>query len=667
MSELLFASGKINKMEIKNKLIMLALHTGFSDEGKISERDMEFYKARAIGGAGAITCLGKISSGGGMKIMHSIASDEYMEGYKKLSDMVHEYDCKLIVQLFHCGRNADTEMLGGIKPVAPSPISSVIYRERPSEMTAEQIKETIADFGRAALRCKEAGVDAVEISCSAGYLLTQFLSPTTNLREDEYGGNEEKRMKAPLEAIRAVRKAVGNDYPVILRISGAQMMPDGYDAAFMQRFCALADSENLIDAVNVTGGWHEAPIPQITFHVPRGGFAFLADEIKRVVNIPVIACNRINDKGTAEKILEDGLADFIGTARGFLADPQFGNRLHAGKTYNICQGCNKCIETVLHGGTVKCAYNPEAGQEYLDVKHRKIATAKKVLVIGGGPAGLMAAKKAAQRGYKVTLCTDESKLGGQLNLAAVPPLKQDIFLFIDNIENELKELGVNILFNTKVDADFALKFEPYFVVIASGSKPTIPNIPGINRENVCLAIDVLKGDKALIERVKRGSTVIIGGGSLGLEAAEYIAHKCFSTDKSFDFMREYISENIPSIYSPVNITLIEMTKRIASELGGTRWIALKALKENNVNTITETKVISINDGYVTVEGKKGIMDISADNVILAMGSESYDSGIAEALQNEKISYAVLGDAREVGDAMNALQDAYELFLRVYIA
>ena len=429
---------KINNMELRNRIIMLVMHTGFSTGGQLTEQDKAFFEERAKGGAGAITQVCGISDYGAADNMPNIKEDSFFEREKAITDMIHSYGTKHIVQLFHRGRNSGSNY--GLKAVAPSNIPSSIYRNECDVLTKEQIEETIKDFADSALKCKEIGVDAVEVSCSAGYLLTLFLSPLTNLRNDEYGGDDERRMKMPLDTLRAVRAAVGKEYPVIVRIAGSQMMPGGYGVDYMQEFCKIAEKEGLIDAVNVTGGWHEAPVPQISYQLPSGGFAYLADAIKSVVNVPVIACNRINNIDTMEEILSNGMADFVGTARGFLADPCFAQKVLTGMPYNRCQGCNKCIEAVLKGKPVLCAYNPEVGHEEEEKTHRKVISAKKILVVGAGPAGLEAAKKSAERGYKTILCTKDNKLGGMLVSASVPPEKQDLIKYV-----EIKNMSLNSL------------------------------------------------------------------------------------------------------------------------------------------------------------------------------------------------------------------------------
>ncbi len=655
---------KINNMELKNRIIMLVMHVGFSKGGILSEQDKAFFEERAKGGAAAITQVCGVSDVGTADNMPNIKEETFFEKEKEITEMMHSYGTKHIVQLFHRGRNSLSDY--GLKPVAPSNVPSSIYRQECDVLTKEQIEQTIQDFADAALKCKEIGIDAVEVSCSAGYLLTLFLSPLTNLRDDEYGGDDERRMRMPLDTLRAIRAAVGKDYPVIVRIAGSQMMPGGYGIDYMQKFCSIAEKEGLIDAVNVTGGWHEAPVPQISYQLPAGGFAYLADAIKRVVNVPVIACNRINNSDTMEEILRNGMADFVGTARGFLADPDFAEKVLSSKPYNRCQGCNKCIEAVLRGKPVICAYNPEVGKELEEKKHRKVVSAKKILVVGAGPAGLEAAKKSAERGYKTILCTKDAYLGGMLVSAAVPPEKQDLMKFVENKQYELEQLGVDIRYNTEVDGDFVKELQPYFVVETTGSTAFVPEIKGIDRENVYMALDVLKGETETIAKLKKGKTVIIGGGTVGLETARYIASKHYASDKAKGFNNMFIGKDIPVADLPADITVIEMTNKIGKDLGGLKWIVMKEVKADGIKTLTETAVKEIADGYILADTPEGEKRLQADNVIIAAGFKPLSTDITSACLDEKISYAKIGDCKEVKDAMNGIHDAYDLFLRFFI-
>ena len=645
-------------MELKNRIIMSAMHLGYAENRYVSKRDMEFYRARAKGGAGAIVLVAGVNDMAGPPDMHSVDDDKYTAGLRELAEMVHEYSCKLVVQLFHCGRNGYPAILGDREPVAPSAVPSPIYKAIPRAMELEEIRSTVEDFGEAARRCKNAGVDSVEISCSAGYLLTQFLSPLVNLRTDEYGGSKENRMRFPREVIGKVRESVGPDYPVILRISASDMIPGGYGVGFMQEFCSGLD-RGLVDAISVTGGWHEAPVPQVTAHLPEGGYAFLAEAVKRVVDVPVIASNRINNGEIAEKILQQGLADFVSVGRAFLADAEFAEKVKEGKPFNKCQACNKgCIERVLHGKDVCCAFNCRSGNEYL--AGGKAGEKKKILVIGGGPAGMEAARSAAAKGHDVVLCTREDKLGGLLSVASKPPHKQDIQGFVENLGRELEELKVDIRYNTEVDSRLIYALKPDHMIVAPGSTPIVPRIEGLDIGNICFAEDVLRGDRDLLVKLRKGKTVIIGGGSVGLETAHFLAEQVFTGDEAMSFLGKYVPQEMrANLYRPLDITIIEMEKSVGKTLGSIKWILLNEFKQLGVKIMTGTKVVSVGDNKLAISDAAGERSIQADNIILAIGYRPSGADFVRQLEPNCCSYTIIGDAKKSGDVMEALKEAYE--------
>lgn len=664
---MVYSTMSIHNMELKNRWIMLAMHMGFSQENSVSERELAFYEARAKGGVAAVTLVIGVNGAGRLRNMLDASKNMDWDSVKKLSDIVHQYDCKLIVQLFHCGRNESQEGHEGRPLLAPSPIPSPIHKQTPVEMTQEMLADTVRDYAFAAEKCKEYGVDAIEINAATGYLLSQFFSPIDNMRKDAYGGSLENRMAYPLEVIGAVRKEVGLDYPLFVKISGAQMTKDGYTVADMTAFAQKIEKEKLADAITVTGGWMESPIQQISYHVPLGGYGFLADTIKRAVSLKVVACNRIHDLDTAETLLEKGVCDFVGSARGFLCDAEFANRMLEAEPYNICQGCNKCVQLAVRSQPVCCAYNPEAGNEYIERTHRRVATMKKVLVIGGGPGGMMAAKKAAERGYKTTLVTMEDRLGGQLNLAMLPPGKQELYFYIKYMEHELQKLNVSIIYNTKADAEFVLNHKPYFVVVAVGSKPVKPNIPGIDMPHVHMSKTVFLGDGHLFSKFKKGATVIIGGGSLGLEIAEFLWDKVKVSDASHHFMKAYFGESIHATVPPLDIQILEKCPVLGIELGGMSKPVIEQLEQQHVKMETEVEVTEIQKDAVIAVRNGVSLRYPADNVVIALGSEPADTSFVSCLEDERISYAIIGDADAVGDAKMAIFSAYDLFLRMYLA
>lgn len=637
-----FSPYHIRNMELKNRWIMLAAHTGFGEGNALGEREFAFYEERAKGGTAAVTMVLAVNEAGALKGMYHGDTLE-QESLRTLAEKVHAYDCKLMVQLFHCGRNESGKNHGEKPLLAPSAVSSPIFRTEPKEMTAEELAETKEAFAKTAALCKACGVDAVEVSASAGYLLSEFLSPLTNLREDAYGYGTDKGMTYPLEVLQAVREAVG-DFPVLVKVSGAQMVEGGYDLTDTIVFCRKA--RDWADGFTVTGGWHESPVEQISYFVEKGAYGPFAAAVRKYTELPVIACNRIQDRETAEKLLEEGACDLVGSARAFLADPYFVEKIEKEEIYNPCQGCNRCIMDVLKGKELRCAFCPETGREYMENQRRKIATRKEVLVIGGGPVGMYAAKKAAERGFVTTLVSQEETLGGQLHLAKLPPHKQDLGRFVEWLEHELERLGVHVLLGQKGDTDFVMEKKPYLTVIATGSSPVFPQIDGLEREKVCLAQEVLSMTQEELEVYRQGQTIIIGGGALGLETAAYLAEK------------------VPG----AKIKVLEQSSKMGAALGALARPLLRELKQAGVQLMADTTAVSAEEKKVFISLAGQTFFVQADHIITAAGAEAApEPEIAMALMDERLSYAVVGDADHPADVGEGLESVFSLFSRFYLA
>lgn len=660
---LLFTPGKINKLELKNRVLMAPMHTGYSPDGHFTEQDYAYYERRAKGGAAVISVVAKINSLAGLANMHSIESDEYIADIEKMAEIAHANGSKLMVQLFHCGRNGNEDTLNGAHPVGAFNVPSPYYRDEVHQLTKDEIKAVQNDYAEAAKRCVKAGVDIIEVSAASGYLLCQFFSPHTNLRSDEYGGCTENRMRFGLETLRAVREAVGADYPLSLRFSPSSMCPGGYELADGQAFAAAIDSEKLVDLFNVTHGWNEAPAPLSTYHVNPAAYAHFADAVKRVVkHAQVSFAGRVNSGDIAETILEKGITDFVTIGRGLMADPEMVNKIQNGKSYYVCQSCNKCVDKVMQSLQVDCTVNPEMNREYL-LNALPPIPKKRILVVGGGPAGIYAAINTARRGADVTLVTNEDRLGGQMNLAAVPPRKQDYALCGKNAVDSFRELGIKTVYNTTVDINYIKEFAPDYVFVATGNKPLIPPIPGIDGEQVFLAVDLLKGGcPEKMARVKKGPIAVIGGGAIGLESTLWLAHSAFSTDSTIDFMREFLdSDKLPKQEIQPRITVIEMLKKCGNGMGSERWIMLKALKERGVELMANTKVKEILPGIIIAEDIEGNeVKILADSVVLSMGSRPNDCGLGAELEAAGIPFSKVGDALKVGTAHTGMKSSWEV-------
>lgn len=661
---ILFSPTQIGTLQLRNRLVMTPMHLGYSPKGEVNDQLVEFYRARARGGVGLIVVGGcGIDRIGNAFGMTQLDDDRFIPGLRRLVDAVHAEGAKIVPQLYQAGRYAHSALTGQ-PSVAPSPIPSRLTGQTPVELTEEKIVEIIASFSNAAKRAQTAGFDGVEILASAGYLISQFLSPLTNQRTDRYGGDLQARMTFGLEVVEAVRVAVGPDYPIIVRVAGNDFMPGSHTNTESRAFCQALEKAG-VNAINVTGGWHETPVPQLTMNVPPGAYAYLASGIKQAVSIPVIACNRINTPDLAEKILEEGKADFIGMARPLLADPELPNKAMSGHSERIrlCIGCNQgCLDNVFRMKPTSCLVNAEAGREAELGPNSRCEEPQHILVIGAGSAGMEFARVATVRGHKVTIWEESEQSGGQLNLAAIPPGRQDFLNLGTYLANACLELGVTIEYNLKATPENVLSAvqEGKFtrVVIATGARPISPPIPIEAGVEVLQAWDVLTG------RSKTGENVIIvGGGAVGVDTALLLA-ECGTLDNdTLRFLMLQHAETEKELYRLLTqgskkITVLEMVKGIGRDIGpSTRWSMMADLKRYKVNCIDETKVLEVRSDGVLVENGGSQKVIPADTVILAVGSRS-NNELYLALQGNMEYLSIIGDAAHPRKALDAIHEAY---------
>ncbi|MGI5887277.1 MAG: FAD-dependent oxidoreductase, partial [Syntrophomonadaceae bacterium] len=660
MFETLFSPIKINKTEIKNRIVYPSMGVWYSMDGKLNNRYVNYYVERAKGGAGIVT-VGPVGIGEmGLGLAGpSINSDEAIPSFAELAKAIQNYGAKAWIQLFHGGAYVKPIQIMNQQPIAPTSIFSVFSGSQTKEMTLEDIKNVQEAFVRCAERAKQAGFDGVEIIASAGYLICQFLSPLRNQRTDEYGGSFENRIRFVREIIEQMRQRLGPDYPITIRIAGNDYVPGSNTDIETQEFAKVYEKAG-VDAISVTGGWHESHVPQLTMEVPRGGFAYLAQIIKNTVSIPVIASNRIPEPAMAERLLRDGCADMVNLGRVLLADPYWPAKAEAGRPEQIipCVACLQgCMDELFQLRPVKCMVNPRSGFEG-ERKINKSSVPKKVMVIGAGPAGLEAACRAAEAGHQVELYEKADHIGGQLRIAGTPPHKQELWELIRYYREMLKVHGVKVFLNTEVHLEMIKNNQPDYVIAAEGAEIIVPPIEGIDGDNVFSAWEVLKNNPQLGRKV-----AIIGGGSVGLETAHFIAEKGTISPETLYFLFKHDAqtpERLRELLFKGNkeVTVFELMPKAGKDVGkSTKWELLQSLDKLGVNIITSAKVLTIKDNTLTFEKDGAIQTARFDNIIYATGSKSVRT-LADQLATTRIPFSVIGDSVRPAKIMDAIHEAY---------
>jgi 2,4-dienoyl-CoA reductase-like NADH-dependent reductase (Old Yellow Enzyme family)/thioredoxin reductase len=641
----LFSTIKIGPLTFKNRIISAPTSVAeLSAEGHLTRDNIAYYKLKAKGGAAVVTVGESIvhSATGKSHPKQILLDDEgVIPSLVETADAIHQYGAIASIELSHGGMECDPMFLGGRNPIGPSATSTDIgFRTKGLntvvvEEMDEALMEVIANaYAAGAATAKLAGFDMCVVHAGHGWLLAQFFSPLTNKRTDKFGGSVENRARFPMMVIDRVRKRVGKDFPIELRISGSELTEGGLTLEDAIAICRMA--EDKVDLIHVSAGAHSVIDTMTVMHpsmfLPHGCNVYLAAAVKKAVKIPVITVGGMTDPVQMEEIIAEGKADIIALARGLLADPFIPNKAQHGKDDEIihCVRCFDCIGGMFLTRTMKCAVNPIIGREYECSFSARPSEKKKVLIAGGGPAGMQAAITAAERGHEVTLCEKGESLGGALNFARDVSFKADIHRFMETQIRKVNSMAIKVMVNTEVTPDFVEQERPDVLIAAVGAEPIIPKISGIDRASVMHATDVHKGAIKIGQKV-----VMIGGGLMGCETGLYLAQQ------------------------GRDVTIIEMLDEIAVEGNIMHRRALMLELEKSVKLRPGLTVVKIIDKGVMAsdrEGKETLFE--ADTVITAVGMKPKTITV-DALRSAAPEFIAIGDCFKARRILQAVRTGYD--------
>jgi 2,4-dienoyl-CoA reductase-like NADH-dependent reductase (Old Yellow Enzyme family)/thioredoxin reductase len=604
------------------------------NDGTIDARTIEHYRLRASGGVALVIMEACAVSQEGIVSPHQarIYDDRFIEGLSKIAQAIRSQGAVAGLQLHHGGRQTSSRIIKQ-KPVAPSNLPCPSIKGEVEPLSVDSLQRIISKFAEGAHRALEAGFEFLEIHGAHGYLINQFLSPFSNIRDDEYGGDLKGRAKFAIETIREIRRTVGYDIPLSFKISAQEFVPQGLDVTQSITILELLQKEGL-DVVQVSAGndatpeWISQPI-----YMKKACLADSAAQIKQALNLVVMSVGRINDPFVANEIIEKGKADLVCIGRGLLADPEFPNKARAGKFNEIrtCIACNTCMESIFRKGRIECLVNPFLGREK-EIQIKPAANLKKVMVIGGGPGGMNAAWVSAQRGHRVSLFEKSNHLGGQLLLGSHSDYKQELRCLIDYHKHMIDKYGVKCVLNYKVDLDTIKDQKPDVIILANGSLPDLPQINGIENPIVENLAYILNGKKPATKE-----TIIIGGGATGCEVAIHLAENG----------------------SPVH--LIEQLPRLGTNIESvTKRVILKKLIENDVKTITGNRLLSIEPNGVMIVNDAGKTTfVKGERVLITTGKRP-DQELYDKVQELGIEVYRIGDCLEPRNAKAAIYEAVKI-------
>lgn len=655
--------------KLKNRVVMGSMHTGLEDRLWNRTKFAEYFAERARGGVGLIITGGFNPNRKGWfyPFSGSMINRADSLSHIPITRAVHKAGGKICMQILHAGRYSYHPFSR-----SASAIKSAINPFKPKAMSTKEVRQTVKDFANSARMAQKAGYDGVEIMGSEGYLLNQFTAPATNKRTDEYGGSRENRHRFPIEIVEAVREACGKEFIIIFRLSVIDLIPDGStreDVIHLAKGLEAAGA----DILNSGIGWHEARVPTIVTSVPRAAFTESTKYVKEAVSIPVMASNRINDPDVAEGVLERGEADLVSMARQMLADPHFVNKAAEGRAdeINTCIACNQaCLDHTFELKRASCLVNPQACYE-TELRYLRTNKPKKVAVVGAGPAGLTAATIAAERGHKVELFEASDRLGGQFNLAARIPGKEEFWQTLRYYQRRLEHFNVTVHLNHKATEPELTKAGFDHVIVATGVEPRIPNIPGIDHKKVVTYADVLNG------KVTIGPSVaLMGAGGIGFDVAEYLAEDAdavfpqpidewyqeWGVDPHDKTLPGNIVQAQPTPSARKIYLLQRKTSRLGKNLGKTTgWVHRAAIRMKGVQTMPGVQYDKIDDQglHITVDGKSQLLEV--DHVVLCTGQESVRDLYKEKKQGSAEFHIIGGaDVAAELDAKRAIRQGAEL-------
>ncbi len=646
----LFAPLKIGNMQLKNRIVLGPMVCNMAtNEGYVTETFKGYHVNIARGGTALNTLESTYISPEGKRLTSQLAiyDDKFIPGLRDLANVVRQSGGKTSLQIAHGGRECISE-ISGFQPVAPTDLPST-YRsvakfghsiEYPRQLTIPEIEEIVAKFGDSARRTKEAGIDAVELHAAHGYLICNFLSPFSNKRTDKYGGDTRGRATFLIEILKDVRKKVGSGYPIFVKMNAMDYVAEGGVTIEEAKVTARLVEENGGDALVISVCMHESrpymTVPAMFF--PTFLNVHLAEQIKKVVGIPVGTVGRVLDPVRAAKIIEEGKADFVVMARGLLSDPEMPNKAAEGRFDDIreCLGCNGgCRQHHTKMSAITCTQNPSIGSEE-EFTITKADKPKKVLIIGGGPGGLQAARVAALRGHQVTLYEKQNELGGEINTGSIAPKRQELGKMTRWLIGQTKKLNVTIKTGTEVTSAMVKDIKPEVIIVATGAVPLIPRISGVDRANVVAAVDVLRGKATVGKRV-----VIVGAGLVGLEVADFLAEK------------------------GKEVIILEMLEDIALDGDASDRIYYAGhLKELGVDILTNAKVKEIRqDGVVFTYKFWDRQILGPDNVVLATGAVA-NTRLYEDLKKTYSNVYAIGDCVKARKALEANREGWKVALEI---